>query len=59
MSPFVKHLRIRNKSMWKGDNEQNKINTLIRENIVTAVKVRRSGGTLLIKSQVERLYMVV
>ena len=56
MSPPVKHLyKIRNKSIRKEDNEQlqNRINTLNRENMVTAVKnkngkmhhVRRSGGT--------------
>ena len=41
MSPLVKHLcKIRNRSIWKGDNEhlQSKINVLIRQNIVRAVK---------------------
>ena len=41
MSPLVKHLRkIRNKSIRKEDNEQlqNRINTLIRANMVTSVK---------------------
>ena len=41
MAPLVKHLcLIRHKSIRKGDNErlQNRINTLIRENMVTAVK---------------------
>ena len=41
MSPLVKHLcKIRNQSIQKGDNEQpeNRINTLIRDNMVTSVK---------------------
>ena len=41
MSPLVKHLfKIRNKSIWKGDNEylQSKIDVLIRQNTVRAVK---------------------
>ena len=41
MAPSVKNLcLIRHKSIRKGDNErlQNRINTLIRENMVTAVK---------------------
>ena len=41
MSPLVKHLcKIRNKNIRKGVNEQlqNKINILIRQNMVRAVK---------------------